>query len=128
MQLKNKSSGNFINDFKLSVKIVWIIYSLLILIILLLAFFLPEILLRISPVCLSKSLYGEECFMCGMTRAFIKISGGNFQDANAMNNFSLYLFSIFVLNSIIFFCYICIKIFKKINLKNQIQTSLNFKN
>ena len=47
------------------------------------------------------SLYGEECFMCGMTRAFIEISGGNFFNAYNLNRLSLFLFSALVINSVV---------------------------
>ncbi len=95
-------SNNFKKELKLSIEIAWIIYSVVILLILILSVFLPETLIKISPVCVSKMYYGEECFMCGMTRAFVEISTGNFSKANSLNNFSLILFSVFILNTLLF--------------------------
>ncbi len=81
-------SNNFKTELKLSIEIAWIIYSVVILLILILCVFFPETLIKTSPVCVSKMYYGEECFMCGMTRAFVEIALGNFSKAHSFNNFS----------------------------------------
>jgi Protein of unknown function (DUF2752) len=99
---------NFKKDLKLSFEIVWIVYSLIILTVLFISVFFPDALIKISPVCISKSLYGKECFMCGMTRAFVEISGGNLSQAYDLNSFSLVLYSAFVLNGLLFI-YHCIR-------------------
>lgn len=94
------------SDLKTSFRIVWIIISVTILSVLTLSFLFPELLIKISPVCVSKSVYGVECFMCGMTRAFVEISSFNFSEAFEMNKLSLILFSVFFINSITFTSYI----------------------
>lgn len=99
-------SDNFKKEIRAALKIVWIIYSALALIVILITVFSAGALHEISPVCLSKSLYGEECFMCGMTRAFVEISAGNFYNAGILNKLSLYLFSFMTLNSVIFIFYV----------------------
>jgi len=67
-------SDNFKKEIRAAFKIVWIIYSAIALLVIAITVFSAGTLHEISPVCLSKSLYGEECFMCGMTRAFVEIS------------------------------------------------------
>jgi len=103
-------SENFKNEIRAALKIVWIIYSALVLIVILITLFSSGTLLEFSPVCISKSLYGEECFMCGMTRAFAEISAGNFQKAGILNKLSLYLFSVMTFNSVIFILYVSAKL------------------
>jgi hypothetical protein len=101
---------NFKNDLKISLNAVWIIISLIIITVLLLSVFYPELLLSAAPVCFSKVLYKSECFMCGMTRAFVEISKGNFSSAITLNNLSLILYSAFAFNTFVFFFYIFQKI------------------
>lgn len=96
----------FISELKFSFKIVWIIISILIFVTLFLSFIFPEVLLNISPVCVSRSLYGRECFMCGTTRAFVEISSGRFSEAFELNKFSVFIFIMFTINSILFFAFI----------------------
>lgn len=103
-------SGKFKSDLRQATEIVWIIYSVLILGIVLITFFSPETLLNLSPVCISKSQFGTECFMCGMTRAFTEIPKGNIYNANILNSISIYLFTVFVLNSLIFIYYLLRKV------------------
>jgi hypothetical protein len=93
-------------DLKISFKIVWIIVSIFLLAVLTMSFLFPEILLKISPVCVSKSLYDVECFICGTTRAFIEISSFNFSGAYELNKFSIILFSIFMLNTLMFLIFL----------------------
>ncbi|MEO8209711.1 MAG: DUF2752 domain-containing protein [bacterium] len=113
-------SINYKKDLKLSLEIAWIIYSLIILSVLILSAFFPEVLIKISPVCISKMYYGEECFMCGMTRAFVEISKGDFSKAYSFNNFSLILFSLFVLNELLFLYYSLYQLRSGLNLKKLI--------
>ena len=98
-------SDNFKQEIRAAFKIVWIIFSALALLVIVITAFSAETLHEISPVCLSKSLYGEECFMCGMTRAFVEISEGNFINAYILNKLSIFLFSVMSLNSILFILY-----------------------
>ena len=102
----------FISELKFSFKIVWIIISILIFVTLFLSFIFPEVLLNISPVCVSKSLYGRECFMCGTTRAFVEISSGRFSEAYELNKFSVVLFLIFSVNTLLFLTFI-LKLYKE---------------
>ena len=114
------SNGNFMKDLNASLEIVWMISSLIIAAVLFLAYFFPETLCSLSPVCISKSLYGEECFMCGMTRAFVFISGGNFIKASELNSLSIYLFSVFAINTIVFIICLYIKLKFFINKKSPV--------
>ncbi len=50
---------------------------------------------------------------CGMTRAFIEISNGNFSIAYTINKASLYIYFIFAINFIIFIANIIYKQNKK---------------
>jgi len=99
-------SDNFKKEIRAALKIVWIIFSALVLLVMVITFFSAGTLHEISPVCISKSLYGEECFMCGMTRAFAEISSGNIYNAGILNKLSPYLFSVMTLNSVIFILYV----------------------
>lgn len=103
-------SDNFKKEILEALKIVWMIYSALVLFVIAVTVFSSGTLQEISPVCLSKSLYGEECFMCGMTRAFAEISEGNFHNAANLNKLSLYLFSVMAINSVIFVLYVSVKL------------------
>jgi hypothetical protein len=105
-------SKKFLEDLKLSAEIVWVMFSIIITAVLAMSFFLPEALVNLSPVCISKSSFGfgAECFMCGMTRAFVEIPTGNFHGANILNNLSIYIFALFTLNSMIFIYYLLNKI------------------
>ncbi|MBK8551233.1 MAG: DUF2752 domain-containing protein [Ignavibacteria bacterium] len=118
-------SGKFKSDLRLASEIVWIIYSVIVLGIVLITFFVPETLLNISPVCISKSRFGTECFMCGMTRAFTEISKGNFHNADDLNNFSIYLFGLFILNSLFFIYYLHKNLRTLTNSKNMFHISKN---
>lgn len=102
-------SEKFKKDLRDAIKIVWILYSALNLIVILITIFSPETLYKISPVCYSVSLYGEECFMCGMTRAFVEISDGNFQNAGTLNSLSIYVFGLMAFNSILFIFYAIVR-------------------
>ena len=103
-------SDNFKKEILAALKIVWMIYSALVLFVIVVTVFSSGTLHEISPVCLSKSLYGEECFMCGMTRAFVEISEGNFHNAVILNKLSLYIFSVMTLNSVIFILFVSAKL------------------
>ena len=98
-------SDNFKKEIRAAFKIVWIIYSAIALLVIAITVFSAGTLHEISPVCLSKSLYGEECFMCGMTRAFVEISEGNIINAYILNKLSIFLFSVMSLNSILIILY-----------------------
>ncbi len=59
-------------------------------------------ILKNSPTCISKKQFNVDCSLCGMTRAFIEISSGNFSNAHDLNKGSLYVYFSFVLNFILF--------------------------
>jgi len=91
------------------IRIVWEIFSVLLLFLLLSVFFIDShSLLSFSPKCTSISLNNKQCFLCGTTRAFIEVKNFNFNNAYILNKFSIYLFSILLFNSLIF-----IHLFKK---------------
>lgn len=120
-------SDKFKKEIKTAIKIAWIIYSALILTVLFITIFFPETLYNISPVCYSISLYGEECFMCGMTRAFIEISGGNFINAYDLNRLSLFLFSASLINSAVLILYFFTKFKAVLNRKGSVKGFQNKK-
>jgi len=92
---------------KTAVLIVWSIISIITTSIILFTLFVDEqTVLENSPTCFSMSQFNVECSLCGMTRAFIEISSGNFRDANHLNHGSLIIYMFFLLNSIVFLAYI----------------------
>jgi len=87
----------------LALKISWAIISIVILIILLLPFLMPEQqVYKLAPVCISKARYGLDCPACGMTRAFVAISAGDLSAAWQFNRGSPFLYAFFGLNSLLF--------------------------
>lgn len=85
-----------------ALKKVWIIYSLLALLVLLAAVFIPnEVILNNTPTCYSVKQFGKECFMCGSTRSFVMAGSGNFEAAASMNKMALALFMLIIINSLI---------------------------
>lgn len=106
-------TGSFISDLKISLKAVWIILSFVTLAVLYLSFFQPEILLNTAPVCLSKAVTGNECFMCGTTRAFTELAEGNLKKASVLNYYGVFIFTGFLLNGI-FFIYFLITLSSKL--------------
>ena len=95
---------------KAAILIVWFIISLITTTIILFPFvFDRQTILENSPKCISKNHFNIDCSLCGMTRAFIEISNGNFSTAYELNKGSLYIYSSFILNIIIFTTYIIYK-------------------
>ena len=120
-------SDNFKKEIRAAFKIVWIIYSAIALLVIAITVFSAGTLHEIFPVCLSKSLYGEECFMCGMTRAFVEISTGNILNAYILNKLSIFLFSVMSLNSILFILY-TVKKFRSLFYKRRSDSDFQNKN
>lgn len=88
-------------DLKSALRIVWKISAVLSILILLLLFFIDDDkLLSISPTCDYQKI-GKECFLCGSTRAFIEIKHFNFDNAFNLNPFSIFIFGLLILNSIL---------------------------
>lgn len=113
-------SPEFKKGLKISAKAVWYILSATIMVLLAITFLFPDVLMKAAPVCISKSLYGQECFMCGTTKAFIEISKGNFSNAYLLNKLSIILFSLFILNTITFFFYSVYRLKRKYSVKKYI--------
>lgn len=83
--------------------ILWTILSIITTLILLLPFILDQqTILQNTPTCISKKQLNIQCIMCGMTRAFIEISNGKLISAQSLNNYSIFLYSIFLLNTILY--------------------------
>jgi len=97
--MKKNETKNIIT---LSLKISYFLFSGAVFCFLILLFVVPDLLLQAAPVCEWKIKYGAECFFCGMTRAFLFISGFNFSDAMRSNALSVPLFSVFVINEMLF--------------------------
>lgn len=92
---------------KSAFKTAWMIYSTAIAIMLLLLFILPgDMILNNTPLCESISKYNIECFACGMTRGFVHISEFEFAEARSSNGGSIYVFTVFLLNSVLFVKYL----------------------
>ena len=103
------------NEFKTAITIVWYVLSLVIVMILVLSFIKPMSIINEIPICEYK-LQEKSCVLCGMTRAFLEITIGNFQKANRLNQGSILLFSFFILNTITIIINIKLKTITKIKL------------
>ncbi|MBC8487227.1 MAG: DUF2752 domain-containing protein [Ignavibacteria bacterium] len=115
MSFNNNELRIFIRDLKKSLLISWIIITSIIFVLLISPFlFQEDVLLSISPSCESKTILGQECFLCGMTKSFISISQGNFYHAYRLNNFGIYLYLMFCLNVLSLLLFSIIKLFMKI--------------
>ena len=92
---------------KVAILIVWTVISVATAIIVIFPFFADrKTVLKSSPTCISKKQFNVECSLCGMVRAFIEISNGNFSNAYDLNKGSLFVYSSFVLNLVTFIAYI----------------------
>ncbi|MCX6248813.1 MAG: DUF2752 domain-containing protein [Bacteroidetes bacterium] len=104
---------NVVQERKAALLIAWAILSVLAIFILLFPLVADkETVLRASPVCISKSQFNTECSFCGMTRAFIDITNGSFSAAWSLNKGSLFLYSLFLVNSILFLIFSVHRLFK----------------
>lgn len=85
-----------------ALKIVWLLYSALGLILLFVVLFIPpRLVLQNTPVCYSIKQFGKPCFMCGATRSFLQAGSANFTQALQYNKLAVVLFAALVLNTII---------------------------
>jgi hypothetical protein len=90
------------NQFKTSLFISWLIISAVIFVVLLLPHVMGgEQILALTPECQSVLKYGKPCFFCGVTRAFIAITKGDYQGAMGFNPFSIYLYLVFSINAVV---------------------------
>jgi hypothetical protein len=93
-------------DLDISLRFVWLIVSLAILLVLAAPFVLgPERVARLTPVCESKARYGRPCAFCGMTTGFLAISDGRFEDAERSNRGAIPLYVLFVVNEVCAFVF-----------------------
>jgi hypothetical protein len=89
-------------EFKAALRIVWIAIGVVLLCTLLAPWVLSaRQIAAATPKCEWKARYRKECFLCGMTTAFIAIRHGRFREAQRSNRGSLPLYSGFVLNEVL---------------------------
>lgn len=90
-----------------SIYAVWVIVSAFLLVLLVALLLLPEtLLLFISSEVQLPHHNQETCFLCGMTRSFIAISRGKFNEAMVTNSWSTALYLIIVLNELMVFVFL----------------------
>jgi 3-deoxy-D-manno-octulosonic acid (KDO) 8-phosphate synthase len=83
--------------------VVWTLATLISAAIIAAPFFISrQSILSRTPQCVSVVRYHKECFMCGMTRAFITISSGEIDRARSFNRGSVYLYLAFVANMLVY--------------------------
>lgn len=94
---------------------VWIIYSSSSIVLILLTFYVSnkDLILKSLPQCERVKLAGTHCFLCGCTRAFVEISSYNIQKAILLNKLSIYIYFIFIINTLIFALNFTYRSFKK---------------
>jgi len=81
--------------------LVWLILSAGVFITLALPFVVPQHrLTQLIPQCEWQSQFHKPCAFCGMTTAFYAISRGDFIQAHRLNPLSLYIYAMFVLNTL----------------------------
>lgn len=92
--------GNRWRELMLAGLIVWFIVSAGVFITLVLPFIVPlHQLAQFIPECTWQVEFQKPCAFCGMTTAFYAISHGDFTEAYRLNPLSLYIYSLFVLNT-----------------------------
>ena len=93
--------------------------------VLLLPFVVPQHqLAQFVPECSWQSQFHKPCAFCGMSTAFYAISRGDFLQAHRLNSLSLYIYFIFLLNTI--FAVIALK--PSIHFTKNIGTTLHSSN
>lgn len=99
----NPHSRIVLKEVKQAFKIIWWIFSIAGLIIVFVSVFLKhDLVLSISPTCVSMKYFNKECILCGMTRAFLEIGDLRLALAYHLNRGSIILFLLFCVNSIVF--------------------------
>ena len=92
--------GNRRSELMLVGLLVWLIVSAGLFIVLMLPFIVPHHqLAQFIPECISQVKFQKPCAFCGMTTAFYAISRGDFTEAYRLNPLSLYVYSLFALNT-----------------------------
>ncbi len=80
---------------------VWFILSAVVFIVLALPFIMPQHqLAHLLPECKWQSQFQKPCVFCGMSTAFYVISRSDFAEAHRLNPLSLYIYSVFLVNTI----------------------------
>ena len=80
--------------------LVWRVVSVGTFIVLILSFVVPQHqLVLFIPECEWQTRFQKPCIFCGMTSAFYAISRGDFTQAYRLNPLSLYIYSVFALNT-----------------------------
>ena len=80
---------------------VWFILSAGVCIVLVLPFVVPQHqLARFIPECHWQAQFHKPCAFCGMSSAFYALSRGDFVQAHRLNPLSLYIYSVFLLNTL----------------------------
>ena len=103
--MKNISGSN--RDTLLAIRISWGVISLVILLVLISPFVLPEnTIYKISSFCRSANHTDKGCILCGATNAFVNISRGNFGLAAKSNLLSIFIYIFFVLNEMVFILFL----------------------
>jgi len=81
--------------------ISWLILTLLSIPVVAAPFVLPaKTISHWTPVCERKAKSGEECLLCGMTRAFLLLGEGRLQEASLHNHASVPLFLVLLGNQL----------------------------
>ncbi|MDE0012404.1 MAG: DUF2752 domain-containing protein [Candidatus Poribacteria bacterium] len=92
--------GNRQSELMLAGLLVWLIVSAGIFVLLLFTLIVPQhLLVQFIPECGWQAQFQKPCVFCGMTTAFYAVSRGDFTEAYRLNPLSLYIYSIFVLNT-----------------------------
>ncbi len=104
-QAQQKAPEKF-RDFFIAAKILWISLNLSFLILIALIYLSENIVLKISLWLKGNHTDFDACVFCGMTRAFIKIARGHWQDAYLINAYSFVAFSFIFINFIVIFLFI----------------------
>ena len=88
------------NELILAALLTWLIVSASMFIVLLLPFVVPQHqLTQFISECEWQTRFQKPCAFCGMTTAFYAISHGDFIGAYHLNPLSLYIYSVFLLNT-----------------------------
>ena len=100
MEQRHSLSGNRRRELMLAGLLIWFIVSAGIFIPLVLPFVVPlHQLAQFIPECTWQVEFQKPCAFCGMTTAFYAISRGDFTEAHRLNPLSLYIYTVFVLNT-----------------------------
>ncbi|HYO82417.1 MAG TPA: hypothetical protein VES20_13520 [Bryobacteraceae bacterium] len=85
-------------DVKVAMAWAWLIASVVLLLVALSPLVLPAaVIANVAPVCEARRA-GRNCFLCGMTTAFLRMGSGDFEGALAAHRGSLALWTSFILN------------------------------